>query len=182
MIGWTLQTNRWFVLCHLYFYHLIACRSVIGYRTWHLNSLFRFINLTSKYQFYMHLKSNLGVSKSLEDNVGTLESETFRACFHVCVITMILFSSIREFRSQQISSSTENIYLVKTSVIFTIPRHHGCIDGRTMKENSITYVDGNFTGPIGKEFYVHSGSFKSVWMLCIEDECLRWCGAVMAMI
>ena len=33
-----------------------------------------------------------------------------------------------------------------------------------MKENFITYVDGNFTGPIGKEFYVHSGGFKSVWM------------------
>ena len=124
MIGWTLQTNRWFMLCHLYFYHLIARRSVIGYRTWHLNSLFRFINLTSKYQFYMHLKSNLGVSKSLEDSVGTLESETFRACFHVCVIAMQLFFSIWEFRSQQISSSTENVYLVKTSVIFAIRADH----------------------------------------------------------
>ena len=95
---------------------------------------------------------------------------------------MKLFFSIWEFRSQQISSSTENIYLVNTSVIFTIPRHHGCIEGGTMKENFITYVDGIFTGPIVKEFYVHSGSFKSVWMLCIEGECLRWCGAVMAMI
>ena len=110
----------------------------------------------------MHLKSNLGVSKSLEDNVGTLESETFRACFHVCVITMILFSSIREFRSQQISTSTENVYLVKTSVIFTFRRHHGWTEGRTMKENFMTYEDGHFTGLIGKEFYVHFGGFKSV--------------------
>ena len=95
---------------------------------------------------------------------------------------MQLFFSIWEFRSQKISSSTENIYLVKTSVIFRIRRHHGCTEGRTMKENFITYEDGNFTGPIGKEFYVHSGNFKSVWVLCIEGECLRWCGAVMAMI
>ena len=42
-----------------------------------------------------------------------------------------------------------------------------------MKGKFITYEDGNFTGPIGKEFYVHSGGFKNVWMLCIEGECLR---------
>ena len=66
-----------------------------------------------------------------------------------------------------------NIYLVKTSVTFTIRRHHGWTEGRTMKENFITYEDGNFTGPIGEEFYVHSGGFKRVWMLCIEGECLR---------
>ena len=60
------------------------------------------------------------------------------------------------------SSSTENIYLVKTSVIFTIRRHDGWTEGRTMKEKFITYEDGNFTVPIGKEFYVHSGGFKSV--------------------
>ena len=42
-----------------------------------------------------------------------------------------------------------------------------------MKENFITYEDGNFTGPIGKEIYVHSGGFKNVLVLCIEGECLR---------
>ena len=52
-----------------------------------------------------------------------MDSEALQACFHVCVITMKLFFSIREFRSQQISSSTENIYLVKTSVIFAIRGH-----------------------------------------------------------
>ena len=50
-----------------------------------------------------------------EENVGTLESETFQACFHVRVIPMKLFFSIREFQIQKISTSTENIYLVKTS-------------------------------------------------------------------
>ena len=37
---------------------------------------------------------------------------------------MQLFFSIREFRSQQISTSTENVYLVKTSVIFAIRAYH----------------------------------------------------------
>ena len=52
------------------------------------------------------------------DSVGTFDSEALYACFHVFLITMKLFFSIWEFRSQQISSSTENIYLLKTSVIF----------------------------------------------------------------
>jgi len=47
-----------------------------------------------------------------------------------------------------------------------------------MKENFITYEDGNFTGLIGKEFYVHSGGLKSAWRLCIGGYHLRWCGAV----
>ena len=65
-------------------------------------------------------------------------------------------------------SSTENIYLVKTSVIFTIRRHHGGTEGRTMKGNFITNEDGNFTGPIGKEFYVHSGGFKRILQTYLE--------------
>ncbi len=57
---------------------------------------------------------------------------------------------------------------MKTSVVFTIPRHHGCIEGGTMKENFITYEDGNFTGPIVKEFYVHSGGFKRILQTDLE--------------
>ena len=37
-----------------------------------------------------------------------------------------------------------------------------------MKENFITYEDGNFTGPIGKEFYVHSGGFKRILQTYLE--------------
>ena len=69
------------------------------------------------------LRLHLSATREGRDNVGTLDSEALQACFHVCVITMKLLFSIREFRSQQISSSTENVYLVKTSVIFTIRRH-----------------------------------------------------------
>ena len=43
---------------------------------------------------------------------------------------MQLFFSIREFRSQQILSSTENVYLVKTSVIFAIRAHHALARGK----------------------------------------------------
>ena len=42
-----------------------------------------------------------------------------------------------------------------------------------MKEHFVTYEDGNFTMPIGKEFYVHSACFKSVWMLFIGGDRLR---------
>ena len=62
------------------------------------------------------IRKIVGIDK--EDNVGTLDSEALKACFHVCVIPMKLFFSIRELWIQQISTSTENIYLVKTSVIF----------------------------------------------------------------
>ena len=55
----------------------------------------------------------------------SLDSEALQACFHVFLITMKLFFSIQEFRSQKISSSTENVYLVKISLIFTIRRHDG---------------------------------------------------------
>ena len=41
-------------------------------------------------------------------------------------------------------------------------------EGRTMKENFITYEDGNFTVPIGKEFYVHSGGFKRILQTYLE--------------
>ena len=57
---------------------------------------------------------------------------------------------------------------MKTSVIFAIRRHHGWTEGRTMKENFMTYEDGNFTGPIGKEFYVHSGGFKRIFQKYLE--------------
>ena len=84
-------------------------------------------SLKSDYKYFPQLryyllqfgKSYYVASKSCgEGAVGTLDSEALQACFHVCVITMNLFFLIREFRSQQISSSTENIYLLKTSVIF----------------------------------------------------------------
>ena len=51
---------------------------------------------------------------------------------------------------------------MKISVIFAIRRHDGCTEGRTMKGNFMTYEDGNFTGPIGKEFHVHSVGFKRI--------------------
>ena len=41
-------------------------------------------------------------------------------------------------------------------------------EGRTVKEKVITYGDGNFTGPIGKEFYVHSGGFKRILQTYLE--------------
>ena len=37
-----------------------------------------------------------------------------------------------------------------------------------MKEKFITYEDGNFTVPIGKEFYVHSGGFKRILQTYLE--------------
>ena len=37
-----------------------------------------------------------------------------------------------------------------------------------MKGKFITYEDGNFTGPIGKEFYVNSGSFKKILQTYLE--------------
>ena len=37
-----------------------------------------------------------------------------------------------------------------------------------MKGKFITYEDGNFTGPIGKEFYVHSGGFKRTLQTCLK--------------
>ena len=46
----------------------------------------------------------------------------------------------------------ENVYLVKTSVIFAIRRHDGCTEGRTMKENFMTYEDGNLQGQLGRNF------------------------------
>ena len=39
-----------------------------------------------------------------------------------------------------------------------------------MKENFMTYEDGNFTGPIGKEFHVHSGGFKRILKTYLEIE------------
>ena len=57
---------------------------------------------------------------------------------------------------------------MKTSVIFAIRRHDGWTEGRTMKENFITYEDGNFTVPIGKEFYVYSVGFKRILQTYLE--------------
>ena len=39
-----------------------------------------------------------------------------------------------------------------------------------MKGKFITYEDGNFTGPIGKEFYVHSAGFKRILKTYLEIE------------
>ena len=39
-----------------------------------------------------------------------------------------------------------------------------------MKENFMTYEDGNVTGPIGKEFYVYSGGFKRIPKTHLEIE------------
>ena len=39
-----------------------------------------------------------------------------------------------------------------------------------MKGKFITYEDGNFTGPIGKEFYVHSAGFKRILKKYLEIE------------
>ena len=39
-----------------------------------------------------------------------------------------------------------------------------------MKGKFITYEDGNFTGPIGKEFYVHSAGFKRIFKTYLEIE------------
>ena len=39
-----------------------------------------------------------------------------------------------------------------------------------MKENFITYEDGNFTVPIGKEFYVYSVGFKRTLKTYLEIE------------
>ena len=36
-------------------------------------------------------------------------------------------------------------------LFFTIRRHHGWTEGRRWRQNFITYEDGKFTGPIGKE-------------------------------
>ena len=37
-----------------------------------------------------------------------------------------------------------------------------------MKENFVIYEDRNFTVPIGKEFYVHSGGFKRILQTYLE--------------
>ena len=37
-----------------------------------------------------------------------------------------------------------------------------------MKGKFITYEDGNFTGPIGMEFYVHSAGFKRILKTYLE--------------
>ena len=39
-----------------------------------------------------------------------------------------------------------------------------------MKGKFITYEDGNFTWPIGKEFYVHSAGFKRILKTYLEIE------------
>ena len=39
-----------------------------------------------------------------------------------------------------------------------------------MKGKFITYEDGNFTGPIGNEFYVHSAGFKRILKTYLEIE------------
>ena len=99
---------------------------------------------------------NRWTHKDARDNVGTLDSEALQACCHVCVITMKLFFSIREFRSQQISSSTENIYLVKTSVIFTFRGHR-----EGLKTNfSALHLGGHGSSELLL--------FKSQWFRCHE--------------
>ena len=95
---------------------------------------------------------------------------------------MQLFFSIWEFRSQQISSSTENIYLLKSSVIFYDSTTSWRDRGKNHERELYDIWGRELTGPIGKEFYVHSVGFKSVWMLCIGGDRLRWCGAVMAVV
>ena len=94
---------------------------------------------------------------------------------------MQLFFSIWEFRSQQISSSTENVYLVKTSVIFTFSTTPCAAPREDAGERKSSHMrTGSLQGQLGRTYYVYSGGFKRIWMLCIEGECLRWCGAVMA--
>ena len=66
------------------------------------------------------------------------------------------------------SSSTENVYLVKTSVIFKIRRHDGWTEGRTMKEKFIPYEDGHFIVLIRRAFYVYSGGFKRILQTYLE--------------
>ena len=67
---------------------------------------------------------------------------------------MQLFFSIWEFRSQQISSSTENIYLVKTSVIFTFRGHR-----ESLKTNfSALHLGGHGSSELLL--------FKSQWCRC----------------
>ena len=35
------------------------------------------------------------------------------------------------------------------------------------------FIEGHYTGLIGREFYVHSGGFKSVGRLCIGGDCFE---------
>ena len=109
------------------------------------------------YYFRFHNENRLRFSKSRrEGDVGTLDSEALQACFHVFLITMQLFFSIWEFRSQQISSSTENIYLVKTSVIFAIRGHR-----EGLKTNfSALHLGGHGSSELLL--------FKSQWFRCHE--------------
>ena len=62
----------------------------------------------------------------------------------------------------------------------TIRRHASALGGRRRRKKYGRYQDGHFTGLIRSAFHVHSGCFESIGRLCIEGECLRWCGAVMA--
>ena len=61
-------------------------------------------------------------------------------------------------------------------------RHVSALGWRRRRKKYGRYQDGHFTGLIRSAFHVHSGCFESIGRLCIEGECLRWCGAVMAMI
>ena len=48
------------------------------------------------------------------------------------------------------------------------------------KRKSSHMRTGISQGQLWRTYYVYSGGFKRIWMLCIEGEYLRWCGAVMA--
>ena len=61
-------------------------------------------------------------------------------------------------------------------------RHVSALERRRRRMKYGRYQDEHFTGLIRSAFHVHSGCFESIGRLCIEGECLRWCGAVMAMI
>ena len=45
--------------------------------------------------------------------------------------------------------------------------------GRPRKTKLGIHDDGRFRGLIGREFYVHSGGFKSVGRLCIGGDCFE---------
>ena len=62
---------------------------------------------------------------------------------------------------------------VTNAINHFVATSHARTVGRPRKTKLGIHDDGRFRGLIGREFYVHSGGFKSVGRLCIGGDCFE---------
>ena len=79
--------------------------------------------------------------------------------------------------SNWLSLRRVKIYLVEALELVSLrgflPKIMRWTVGRPRKTKLGIHDDGRFRGLIGREFYVHSGGFKSVGRLCIGGDCFE---------